>query len=382
MRDDRDQPSAGPHDRAAHFGAHDFEGMPIEVLRRYVRSASDTAERRRVQSWASESPGREWYLDAMRNLLERAPSESRAGAEAAWSRLAARLDERFDERLGEHLDERLDERPARAGARPTLGRFLPSRRSSRSAALLAAAALIAALAGSVLLDRAGARRGSPNAEPVAMRVISTATGQRADIRLSDGSRVALGVASRLRLAPDFGERSRDVYLDGTAYFDVVHDTTRPFRVHTATAVTQDVGTRFVITAYPGSGSTQVVVAEGAVTLRTPTDSAAHAVQLGAGNLARIAREGTPVVVRAVDPAQYMAWMDGRLVFHDTPLSDVVAELHRWYDEDVRLADSTLARLPLSASFDVESFDQSVQVITTVLPLRAVTRDGVVTLYRR
>ena len=215
-----------------------------------------------------------------------------------------------------------------------------------------------------------------------MRVISTATGQRADIRLSDGSRVALGVASRLRLAPDFGERSRDVYLDGTAYFDVVHDTTRPFRVHTPTAVTQDVGTRFVVTAYQESGSTQVVVAEGAVTLRAPTDSAAHAVQLGAGSLARITREGTPVMVRAVDPAQYMAWMDGRLVFHDTPLSDVVAELHRWYDEDIRLGDSTLARLPFSASFDVESFDQSVQVITTVLPLRAVTRDGVVTLYRR
>ena len=215
-----------------------------------------------------------------------------------------------------------------------------------------------------------------------MRVISTAIGQRADIRLSDGSRVSLGVASRLRLAPDFGERSRDVYLDGTAYFEVVHDTTRPFRVHTSTAVTQDVGTRFVVTANPGSESTRVVVAEGAVSLRAPGDSAAHAVQLGAGNLARIARDGTPVLVRSVDPAQYLAWMDGRLVFHDTPLSDVVAELHRWYHEDVRLGDSTLARLPFSASFDVESFDQSVQVITMVLPLRAVTRDGVVTLYRR
>ncbi|HET7553358.1 MAG TPA: FecR domain-containing protein [Gemmatimonadaceae bacterium] len=366
MRDDRDRPPEGPHDHAARFGAPDFEGMPIEVLRRYVRLESDAVERRRVQSWAAEWGGRQWYLDAMRNLLERAPSESRSGAEAAWSRLAARL----------------DERPAPASARPALGRLLPSRRRSRSAALLAAAALIAALAASVLLDRAGAHRASPSAETVAMRIISTATGQRADIRLSDGSRVSLGVASRLRLAPDFGERSRDVYLDGTAYFDVVHDSTRPFRVHTSTAVTQDVGTRFVITAYPGSGSTQVVVAEGAVTLRAPNDSAAHAIQLGAGNLARIAQAGTPVMVRAVDPAQYTAWMDGRLVFHDTPLSDVVAELHRWYDEDVRIGDSTLARLPLSASFDVESFDQSVRVITTVLPLRAVRRDGVVTLYRR
>jgi transmembrane sensor len=340
--------------------------MPIEALRRYVRSLSDAAERRRVEAWASMSPERQKYLAVIHDLLERAQPESRERTGAAWTRLAARLDE--------------GRVPARA--RPILGRFLPAHRGSRSAALLAAGALLAVLLGSVLLDRAAARHAKPGAGTVAMRVISTAVGQRADIRLSDGSRVALGVASRLRLAADFGERSRDLYLDGNAYFEVVHDSTRPFRVHTATAVTQDVGTRFVVTAYPGSASTQVVVADGSVTLRSPQDSSAHSIQLGAGNLARITRDGSPVVVRAVDPAQYMAWMDGRLIFHDTPLSDVVAELHRWYDEDVRIGDSTLARLPLSASFDVESFSQSVQVITTVLPLRAVTRDGVVTLYRR
>lgn len=247
--------------------------------------------------------------------------------------------------------------------------------------MLAAGALIAALVGSMLVDRAGTER-QPSTENVAMRVISTATGQRADIRLSDGSRVSLGVDSRLRLPPDFGQRSRDLYLDGTAYFDVVHDTTRAFRVHTETAVMQDVGTRFVVTAYRGSGSTQVVVADGAVTLRAPHDSTPDAVQLGAGNLARITQGETTVVVRAVDPKQYLAWMDGRLVFHDAPLSDVVSELHRWYDEDVRIGDSTLARLPLTASFEAASFRESLQLITTILPLRAVRRDGVVTLYRR
>jgi transmembrane sensor len=233
----------------------------------------------------------------------------------------------------------------------------------------------------MLLDRAAPRSDAP-AVSTAMRVISTAAGQRADIRLSDGTRVSLGVDSRLRVAPDFGERSRDLYLDGTAYFDVVHDSTRPFRVHTATAVAQDVGTRFVVSAYRESGSTEVVVAAGSVTLRAPHDSSTRAVQLGAGNLARIGGRNAPVVVRAVDPSQYLAWMDGRLVFHDTPLSDVVTELHRWYDEDVRIGDSTLAELPLTASFDAASLRETLKVITTVLPLRAVRRDGVVTLYRR
>jgi transmembrane sensor len=374
MRDDRSRPPAGQHDSAAQFGVRDYEGMPLAVLRRYVKQTSDAAEQRRVEAWVAQSPSRGRYLDALCRLLERAPAHSLGATQRAWSRLAAQLDER-----GAHSSPR--PAVARLSTKPTVARLFPSRRGSRSVALLAAGTLLAALAGSMLLDRAAARSDAP-AVSTAMRVISTAAGQRADIRLSDGTRVSLGVDSRLRVAPDFGERSRDLYLDGTAYFDVVHDSTRPFRVHTATAVAQDVGTRFVVSAYRESGSTEVVVAAGSVTLRAPHDSSTRAVQLGAGNLARIGGRNAPVVVRAVDPSQYLAWMDGRLVFHDTPLSDVVAELHRWYDEDVRIGDSTLAELPLTASFDAASLRETLKVITTVLPLRAVRRDGVVTLYRR
>ena len=376
MRDDRTRPPVGPHDPAAPGGSPDFEGMPLDVLRRYLRNRGDAAERRRVDAWASLSGSRQRYLDAMRGLLDRAPAESRDRSEAAWTRMAARLGEQPAPSVVASAPA-----PAPRPPRRPWSSAIPSRRGSRSAALLAAVAVVAALAGSALLDRAGDQR-APATDAVAMRLITTATGQRADIRLSDGTRVALGVDSRLRLAPSFGERSRDLYLDGTAYFDVVHDSTRPFRVHTSTAVTQDVGTRFVVTAYPGSRSTQVVVAEGEVALRAAHDSGAPALSLRAGHLARISAGSAPVVVRTVDPEQYLAWMDGRLVFHDAPLSDVVAELHRWYDEDLRLGDSTLARVPLSASFDAESFRESLQVITTVLPLRAVRRDGVVTLYHR
>lgn len=386
MRDDRTRPPAGPHGANEPHEFPDFEGMPLVVLRRYLKNRSDAAEVRRVERWASESAVRQRYLDALRALLERAPHRAKARAELAWNRLAGRLE-------GSPVPSTA--RPASVRRRPELVRhsaaprqsdqlkadaFLP-RRGSRSAALLAAAAVIAALAGSALLGRAGNRRAAvPDASP--MRLIATAAGQRAEVRLSDGTRVELGVASRLRLAPDFGGDSRDLYLDGAAYFDVAHDSTRPFRVHTSTAVTQDVGTRFVVTAYPGNQSTQVVVAEGEVMLRSSHDSASPPVSLDAGHLARIAGEGGHVVVRAADPAEYTAWIDGRLVFRDAPLSEVAAELERWYDVDVQIADTALARIPLSASFDVETFNEALNVITTVLPLRAERSNGVVTLHRR
>ena len=69
MRDDRSRPPAGQHDGGAHFGARDYEGMPLAVLRRYVKQTSDAAERRRVEAWAALSPARRRYLDAMCRLL-------------------------------------------------------------------------------------------------------------------------------------------------------------------------------------------------------------------------------------------------------------------------------------------------------------------------
>ena len=215
-----------------------------------------------------------------------------------------------------------------------------------------------------------------------MRLIATAKGQRAEIRLADGSRVVLGVDSRLHVASDFGDSARDLYLDGTAYFDVVHDSTRPLRIHTSNAVTEDVGTRFVVTAYRASGSTQVVVESGTVTMRPVRVASASRVELTAGDMGRLAPNEAVPAVRVVDTAAYTAWMRGRLDFRDAPLSDVVAELRRWYDVDVRIGDASLGAMPLSASFDAESFRQALLVVTTVLPVRASRHGDVVTLYHR
>jgi len=179
--------------------------------------------------------------------------------------------------------------------------------------------------------------------------------------------------------------NREVYLDGTAYFDVVHDSLRPFVVRTANAVARDVGTRFVVSAYPDAHATRVVVRDGAVAFGR--DSRAHAsrmenVLLTGGHLGQLRAGDSAVTTRRVDPALYTAWMQGDLVFQDTPLVDVVAELRRWYDVDVRLGDPSLSDVPISASFAVESFHEALSVVTTVLPLRVVRRGNVVTLYRR
>ncbi len=58
-----------------------------------------------------------------------------------------------------------------------------------------------------------------------------------------------------------------MWLEGEGYFEVTHDARRPFRVHAGDALTEDLGTRFVVRAYPELAAVDVAVAEGVVSLR-------------------------------------------------------------------------------------------------------------------
>ena len=109
----------------------------------------------------------------------------------------------------------------------------------------------------------------------------SAVGKRDSVRLADGSRVILGPASQLVVPAAFGQRGREVELHGEAYFDVVHDTTRPFVVRAGDATIRDIGTSFAVRSDSGP-RLQVVVTAGAVALRGRTDSAAilHAGDVG------------------------------------------------------------------------------------------------------
>lgn len=361
--------------------------MELAATRRYISGECTPEEQRRIDRWAGASVERRRYLDALEALLRRIPSTETDGAEEAWQRVLAQMEPPLVRSAHGYIApwegpaERV-EIERRRRPRILAGAFGAERRRRWPLGAAAAAALLAAIGLNAALRT---RAGEPVSRRATMRQITTARGQRAEIQLEDGSRVVLGVESRLRLSSDFGVRTREVYLDGTAYFDVVHDSTHPFVVRTANAIARDVGTRFVVNAYPESHATRVIVRDGAVLLGgIPAQRAPQPanVLVTGGKLGQLGAGDSAITMRSVDPALYTAWIQGDLVFHDVPLSDAVAELRRWYKVDVRLGDRSLARMPISASFAVESFPEAIAVVTTVLPLRAVRRDNVVILYRR
>jgi transmembrane sensor len=76
-----------------------------------------------------------------------------------------------------------------------------------------------------------------------------------------------------------------------------------------------------------------------------------------------------------------AWMSNRLEFRARPLSQVLAELERWYDVELRLGDSSLAHEPFTATFAGASFNEVMTTLTTVLKLSVERHGRTVVLHR-
>ncbi len=219
------------------------------------------------------------------------------------------------------------------------------------------------------------------------KVFTTARGERAVVRLADGTIVTLAPASQLREAADYNNRSRTVDLDGEALFDVVHDVARPFTVRAQRAVIRDVGTRFVVDAYGDRPSVSVVVTAGRVALSVAPS--AHAppstlptTELVPGDRAVVADARIRAVDHGADTVAFMGWVDGEVRVRDTPLADVAASLSRWYDVDVRVADPALGARHVSVSFGNEQLDNVLDGLAAALDVSWERHAGAVVLTAR
>jgi transmembrane sensor len=338
------------------------------TLARYLSGECDLAEAEAVRRWVEADPERQRRVEALRELwLQAGRPPVQWDTEAMWAGVSVQMDQPPAPgplRVIAATDSRAHLRQRKWFAR----------HHSSWWAVAASLLLVAGSAGTVLwwADRTPV----PASVPRPMREIATTKGQRVDFRLKDGTHVILSAASRLRVPADYGAQSRNVYLDGEAYFDVVHDSTRRFVVHTRAANTEDLGTRFGVRAYDADTAARVVVAEGRVAVRLPRGGGPEtkAWLLGGNQAAEITADGSVAVRERVDAGRLLAWTEGRLVFDDTPLQDAVTVLERWYGLNVQLAGPSIGQRRFTATFREESAPEAVRLIARSLELR-VERHG-------
>ena len=204
--------------------------------------------------------------------------------------------------------------------------------------------------------------------------VVTGASESTTVRLGDGSVVRLGPRSRLRVTGD--PDSREVWMEGHAYFAVARDESRPFRVRTLAGDAIVLGTRFDLEAR--EDEMRVLVVEGAVRM----GAAGSEVKVVASEVGMIDAGGGPtshpVGVEELD--RELEWVGDFIAFENTPLSQAADELSRRFDIPVVVLDSLAARETVRATFtDGESLGEIVRVLCRAVSVHCSVLDDRVTI---
>ena len=332
-------------------------------LGRYLAGECSRGEADEIQRWIESDPAHTRLVEQLRAAWQVGATPTTTwDTPAAWRHMVARLRSREPQK-GLTLvrgGRQLGRAPARAAVWAGAG---------------AAAAVLLALGGGFWWIQSRVPSGSVGAVPAPLREVRAPIGQRAQFQLTDGTRVLLGPGSTLRYdTTRYGGSIRELLLDGQAHFTVAYDPHRLFLVRTARTVTEDLGTEFAITDYAADSAGVVVVASGTVAVRSvAADTTRPATLLRTGDQVRLDPAGRVTVRRGVDLRSSLAWTEGRLVFTDTPVGEVVTRLNRWYGADVRLGDPALATLRFTAAYGAVSEATVVRELATAVRGRVLRR---------
>jgi ferric-dicitrate binding protein FerR (iron transport regulator) len=165
--------------------------------------------------------------------------------------------------------------------------------------------------------------------------------------LADGTEVWLNAASSLRFPFSFPGNTREVYLQGEAFFKVAPNRQQPFIVHTGAAEVKVLGTAFNVESYSQQQAV-VSLTEGAVSTRLPNSSREATLQPG---IQAVLQAGKGYELRPFKASAVLAWMLGVYEFHNTPLKDITAVLERWFALTVVFDNATLGNLRVTGELD-------------------------------
>jgi transmembrane sensor len=208
-------------------------------------------------------------------------------------------------------------------------------------------------------------------------VYRTGVGERSAVLLPDGSVATLDTDSELRVAYS-GEERAVILARGQALFEVAEGQPIPFQVYAGDQRITAVGTTFNVKLH--GREVRVSMVEGVVRVRPvtpPPDSGApvRELTLRAGE-SLLTAASQPATVRAVDSSQVAAWRGGLLVFEDEKLADAIAEINRYTDKPIRLADPAVGEYRVTGVFKTNDPLRFARAMSEVFPLQVEPRpDG-------
>ena len=289
-----------------------------EVLVAFLKGELDAAQAAAVEAWYDRSAANRRMLGQVYYILY--------------------VSDRINDAAGIDVERSLRQFKRRMHA----GRRISLRRSAVRIAAAAAVLLAGGLTTVLLSKRL--------AQPV---TVVTQLGERSQVVLPDGTKVWLNSSSSVEYVAPFFSRQRRVKMEGEAYFEVEHDRRAPFVVSTNGLDIEVLGTRFNIRNDDNEHRVTTVLLEGAVKAYASGREQASVRLHPAQQLVFDTRTHAMRLTDCPSAERSINWIDGRFCFEHDTFGEIVAELKRYYNVDIRFMDNRLRDMRFSGNFRVE-----------------------------
>lgn len=333
--------------------------MNWNLLHKYLAGECDAVERRLVEKWLNENPENVQFMDSLKEIWKVKPTDTiEVDVQNAWQTFEMeRLPVAEMERIGN--DEHSFSGHYQKVERHNNLRFPRT--------ILNAAAAAAIIFFTVIFYQQITQQNVEVADERIDQIIETDRGERTSVLLPDGSHIGLNADSKVIIPAGFPEESREIYLEGEAYFDVQSDKNKPFIVNSAHTFTRVLGTKFGVRAYNDEDRTHAVVEEGEVMVGYQHSDEGEVI-LKRNDLAKLSHNpSADIDVQKVDNLdEYIGWRNGDLIFTNTPFDEVEKRLERWFDIELEIEDSTFYAKNLTASFKNEPLTEVLNVVSLSL----------------
>ncbi len=165
-------------------------------------------------------------------------------------------------------------------------------------------------------------------------------GSRTVVQLSDGTVINLNYGSKIKYPRNFTGNTRAVTLSGEGYFNVAHNSEKPFIVKTGKLNVKALGTQFNVQSYPNDDIVSTTLAEGKVVIERIT-SDNLTTQVGTmvpGQHVEYNSVTGKITSSKGSIYKYIAWTDGKLVFDNESISEVAKKLGMIFNVDIEVAE--------------------------------------------
>lgn len=194
----------------------------------------------------------------------------------------------------------------------------------------------------------------------------TRAGQKLSVTLPDGSKVRLNAESEISYFENFSKSSREVHLKGEAFFEVVKNPKKPFRVITEGMTTTVLGTSFNVDAYEQTEKVTVATGKVEVALRKKHKANGTKVYITPKEQAAMTANGDGLMVNTVELEDILAWKENKLVFRNVSLLEASQELEKWFGVEINFANDKIKECKFSNVYSNEALENILKELKFIL----------------